>query len=250
MMWRKYQEPGNDLAKLAALKAALSSAKSDRAKSLEYVLEETFGTLKTFVPEFEEKVTTIQKKLSARSKEIEERNSSCDLLSRYTLDGFEVVRRLAHRENMPAHVLQLYGLPLDGTNPQPASAAEWIAVAKTFVEGAKEVEAQGFSVVSCPSPAEIEKFMKKAEREYNDVAGADRSYDMEQADIAEMRKGAENLIADVMDELRLTLRKMDMPSQRRVQRSYGAKFKYLKGEEVDPDDTEPIIDEGTGVQAS
>lgn len=245
-----YQDPGNDLAKLAALKAALASAKSDREKGLEYVLDETFGTLKTFVPALEEKVTTIQKKLSARSKEIEERNSACDLLSRFVLDAFEVARRLAVRENMPAHVLQLYGLPLDGTNPQPASAAEWIAVAKTFVEGSKEVEAQGFRVVSCPSPAEIEKYTKKAEREYNDVASADRSYDMEQAAIADMRKEAENLIADVMAELRLTLRKMDMPSQRRIQRSYGAKFKYLKGEEVDPDDPDPIIDEGTEIQAS
>lgn len=63
-------------------------------------------------------------------------------------------------------------------------------------------------------------------------------------------KEAENLIADVMAEMRLTLRKMDMPSQRRIQRSYGAKFKYLKGEEVDPDDNEPIVDETPGDIAS
>jgi len=35
-----------------------------------------------------------------------------------------------------------------------------------------------------------------------------------------------------MAELRLTLRKLDMPSQRRIKRSYGAPYEYLLGEPV------------------
>ena len=60
--------------------------------------------------------------------------------------------------------------------------------------------------------------------------------------MASARKEADELIGDIMAELRLTLRKMDNPSQRRVQRSYGARFKYLSGEPVDTDDTEPITE--------
>jgi hypothetical protein len=65
-----------------------------------------------------------------------------------------------------------------------------------------------------------------------------------------MRAQADELIADIMAELRLTLRKLDQLSQRRIQRSYGARFKYLQGEPVDPDDNEPVIDEVSEEPAS
>ena len=58
-----------------------------------------------------------------------------------------------------------------------------------------------------------------------------------------MRKKADELIDDIMAELRFSLRKLETPSQRRIMRSYGARYKYLKGEKVDPDDNEPIVDE-------
>ena len=245
-----YYKPGSDLARAAFLKTAFGAAKSDKEVGTEYILGETFKKLEPFATNFEEKVTKISQKLSSRSKEIDERNSHLGNLSTFVRDGFEVVRRQVNRENLPAHVLQLYGLPLDGTTPQPTTAAEWLTIAKTFVEGTKKVAEQGFQVVSCPSPEEIEKKLKKAEKEYEDVVTADRSYDDAQAGMADMRKEADELIADVMAELRLTLRKLDMPSQRRIQRSYGAQFKYLKGEEVDPGDNEPIIDEVTEEAAS
>ena len=52
---------------------------------------------------------------------------------------------------------------------------------------------------------------------------------------------ADELIGDIMAELRMTLRKMDAASQRRIMRTSGARFEYLRGEEVDPDDNDPIV---------
>jgi len=245
-----YLKAGSDTARLAFLKDSFAAAKSDKEAGKTYILEETFKNLKSFVPLLEDKVTTISQKLSARSKEIDERNSNMSKLSTFVRDGFEVTRRQVNRLSLPAHVLQLYGLPLDGTTPNPSSASEWLTIAKTFVEGAKKVAEQGYPAVACPSPEEIEHTRKNAQKEYDDVVTADRAFDEAQAGIADMRKQADELISDIMAELRLTLRKLDMPSQRRVQRSYGAKFKYLKGEDVDSDDTDPVIEEGTGVQAS
>jgi hypothetical protein len=43
----------------------------------------------------------------------------------------------------------------------------------------------------------------------------------------------------VVEQLRFNLRKKDAPSQRRVMRTYGARFRYLSGEPVDPDDPLP-----------
>jgi hypothetical protein len=238
-----YYPPRNDNARAAFLKTALASAKNDYEKGNTYILEDTFNTLKNFAPSFEEKVTTINQKLSNRSKELDEGNSALNALATYMRDVFEAVRRQVNRLNLPSHVITLYGLPLDGTTPNPSTATEWLTIARRFLEGTKEIEEQGFPVVSCPSPDEIKDVFKKAEKEYADVSAADRSYDETQAEIAESRKVADELISDIMAELRLTLRKMDNPSQRRVQRSYGARFKYLQGEEVDTDDLEPVTEE-------
>ena len=142
-----YYQHGSDHARVAFCKAALAAAKSDRQKGQEYVLDDTFKKLKSFTPKFEGKVTTITQKLSDRSKEIDERNSALDILATYVRDGFEVTRRQVNRLNLPAHVLHLYGLPLDGTTPYPSSAAEWLTIGKTFVEGAKKVEEKGHPVV-------------------------------------------------------------------------------------------------------
>ena len=65
---------------------------------------------------------------------------------------------------------------------------------------------------------------------------ADRAYDEAQEAVAALRGQADELIAEVMDELRFNLRRKDAPSQRRVMRTYGANFSYLKGEPRDADD--------------
>jgi len=44
------------------------------------------------------------------------------------------------------------------------------------------------------------------------------------------------LVDDVMAELRFHLRKLEASSQRRVMRTYGARYDYLKGEPADADE--------------
>jgi len=237
-----YIAPGSDHARIAFLKSTLGAAESDQCSGKGFILPETFTTLKAFAPVFEKKVTTISQNLSARSKEIDERNGALDVLSTYTRDGFEVARRQVSRLNLPARVLQLYGLPFDGKTPQPGSPVEWITIAKNFIEGAKKAKADGFPAVSCPSAEEIEQKLLIAEKEYSDVAASDRGYDNAQQGIADLRAKADELIEDIMAELRLALRKKDVPSQRRIMRTYGAQYQYLTGEPIDPDDTAPITD--------
>ena len=245
-----FEPPRSDTARVAFLNSAFGAAKSDKLSGKEFILEDSFEFLRSFSPKFEKKVTTLTQNLSERSKEIEERNSSLSLLSTYVRDGFEVARRQVNRLDLPVHVLNNYGLPQDGVTPYPATPVEWLTIAKTFVEGANKVKELGLPTVDCPSPEEIEQIRRKAEKEYKDVSSADRGYDDAQAGIADMRQKADELIGDIMAELRLTLRKLDYPSQRRIMRSYGARFKYLQGEEVDQDDNEPVTDEVTTDTAS
>jgi hypothetical protein len=48
-----------------------------------------------------------------------------------------------------------------------------------------------------------------------------------------LRAKADELISDVIDDLRYFLRKKDEPSQRRIMRSYGVTFKSLQDEPED-----------------
>lgn len=236
-----FVQPSNDTARAAFLNTALGAARSDQTAGNLYVLPDTYEQLQAFAPEFESKVTTINQRLSTRSKELDEGNSALDELTRYVRDGFEVLRRQVVRCNLPAHVLTSHGLPLDGKTPHPSTASEWLTIARTFLDGARKVKAEGFPVISCPAPEEIETVLQKADKEHAEVAAADRAYDEAQQEMADARRQADELIGDIMAELRLTLRKMDSPSQRRVMRSYGARFMYAAGEPVDEGDEHPVV---------
>ncbi len=49
----------------------------------------------------------------------------------------------------------------------------------------------------------------------------------------ELREQADDLIDDIAAELRFNLRKKDPASRRRIMRTYGVKYRYLKGEPVE-----------------
>jgi len=75
-----------------------------------------------------------------------------------------------------------------------------------------------------------------AQSEADDVAMADRAYDTAQKAVEALRAQADELIAEVMAELRFNLRKRDTPNRRRIIRTYGATYSYLAGEPVDAGD--------------
>ena len=126
----------------------------------------------------------------------------------------------------------MYGINQDGKTPRPTKAAEWLYIGRTFVKGAEAVAQQGFPPVAGPSAMEIEEKLTLAEKAHSEISTADRAYDMEQAEIAEMRERVNTLIRDIMAELRLTLRNLDMASQRRIKRSYGAVYKYQEEDDT------------------
>lgn len=100
-----------------------------------------------------------------------------------------------------------------------------------------------------PSAAQLQAVLAATMTKAEDVAMADRAYDEAQEAVAALRPQADELIEEVMAELRFNLRKKEPPSQRRIMRTCGARFRYLEGEPVDPDD-EPAAgkEEGSGVE--
>jgi guanyl-specific ribonuclease Sa len=62
------------------------------------------------------------------------------------------------------------------------------------------------------------------------------AFDHEQEDMADLNVEADDLIADIWDEVNFTFRKDSPPSKRRKMREYGCKFKPNPGETPSPDD--------------
>ncbi len=84
-----------------------------------------------------------------------------------------------------------------------------------------------------PSAAELDALVQSAQTEKEDVAIADREYGQAQEALAALRVQADELIDEVMAQLRYVLRRLEAPSQRRIMRTYGAEFAYLEGEPPD-----------------
>ena len=209
-------KPRSDKSRIAFLRNALSAAKSDYEKDIKYIFKETFDSLKDFAPAFENKYTLLSQKLAERSRIVKSSREALKVLEKYVKDGFSVLRRQITRLNLPEHVMYMYNINKDRKTPRPKRPSGWLTIARNFVEGDKKAEAGGYPPVASPSAKEIEEKMIAAEKAYAEITPADRAYDNEQADLAEMRKTANTLIKDIMAELRYSTRNLDAPSRRRI----------------------------------
>lgn len=203
-----------------------------------YVSPETVQKIITFLTVWLEKLLQLNKYLSEREKEIREKNDALDFLDMIMRDVWEVVKRRVRRQKLPAEVLTYYGLPLSGIVPKIGKEKDLLATAANMIKGDEEAIAAGYEAMINPSAAELQVALDAAKKELSEVAPADRNYDKAEEAVADLRPEADSLIEDVIDELKLKLRKRDAASQRRIISSYGAEIEYNTGN--GPVDDEPI----------
>ncbi len=110
--------PGNDNARLGFLKSTQNADQNDKAQGRNYVYPDTMEQVNSFVPLFGESLSRESARLSARSKEIEEKNVAYAEMMTYIRDGAEVLRRMVNQLKLPAQTFQLYGMPLNGKTPE------------------------------------------------------------------------------------------------------------------------------------
>ncbi len=231
-----YDAPNNDTQRLAFLNRSLETGLADVAAGNAYVSQATLDAIAASLPQFETVINAVSDKLGSRTKETHERAAAIEKIKTYTRDMWAVIKRRALRLEQPAAVLQFYQLPLDGVTPSPTTYEEWLALAAQVVQGDADAVAAGYPPALDPSAADLAAVLESTRAEVKDVAMADRAYDEAQKAVAALRPQADELITDVVAELRFTLRKQEASNQRRTMRTYGAHFRYLEGEPPDPDD--------------
>lgn len=178
-------------------------------------------------------------KLGDRTKEVREQN---DVLEKFEMTLRHLWRSLMQRVtrlNEPVEVLTYYGLPHDGTIPNPTTRKGWITLATKVVKGDEKAVSKSYEAIVNPSAQDLQTLLDTIKSEMKDVAKADRVYDETQEIVAEHRPEADEFISEVMSELRFNLRQKDRSSRRRIMRSYGAHYRYLKGETMEGEEEIP-----------
>lgn len=203
-----------------------------------YVSAITVQAITAFLITWVEKLLQVSKFLSVREKEIREKNVAVDYLDLVMRDVWEVQKRRRKRLDLPAEVLTYYGLPLSGIVPNIGKDKDMLTMAAKMVKGDAEAVLAGFDPIVNPSAAELETALDAAKKELSEVAPADRKYDEAEEALAKLRPEADELIKDVIDELKFNLRKRDAASQRRIIQSYGVEISYTNGSGPVDDDEE------------
>ena len=232
----QYRPPTSDETRLSALEQSHATATQDRAAGRKSITAEVLATIGTFLLVFRPLYQALARSLSGRIKEVRERELARVELDTYVRDFWEVLKRRAYRERQSAAVLAFYGLPADGIIPVLRTFDDLIHAAEQIVRGDADAIAAGHPAMSNPSAAAVAGPLAAARVQAADVPAADRAYTEAQVAIAAQRPLADQHIADVMDDLRSSLRRYDTPTQRRIMRTYGAHFEPLPGE---PPDAEP-----------
>jgi hypothetical protein len=243
----QYLAPGSHANRIIFLTRSAATGQVDIDAGRNYVTQTTVDAINALLPNYGTAVNAIPVASAGRTKEIRERNEAVSVVSNFTRDLWEVLKRRVNRNGEPAEVLQFYGLPLDGIVPKPTTSDEWLSSATKCVNGDAAAVVAGHAAMANPSATEVAAVLATANTEASEVAAADRTHDeaLETADT--FIPQADLLIEDIMAELRFNTRRMDYPSQRRVQRTYGARFRALPGEPSEGDQNETI---GTGDAAN
>jgi hypothetical protein len=216
----------SDNGRTHVLQTTVKTAKSDGDN---YVSATTVQDITNFLPNWNLKLEQVSQFLSVREKEVREKNIAMGFLDRIVRDVWEVEKRRVKRLDLPTEVLTYYQLPLNGNVPKTIKRKELLALAANMIQGDKEAVLAGFDPIVNPSAAELQTALDAAEKESAEVAPADRKYDEAEEEVSNLRPAADNLISDVVDEMKFNLRKRDRASQRRIIQSYGVEIDYTSG---------------------
>lgn len=216
----------SDNGRTHVLQTTVKTAKSDGDN---YVSATTVQDITNFLPNWNLKLEQVSQFLSVREKEVREKNIAMGFLDRIVRDVWEVEKRRVKRLDLPTEVLTYYQLPLNGNVPKTIKRKELLALAANMIQGDKEAVLAGFDPIVNPSAAELQTALDAAEKESAEVAPADRNFDEAEEEVSNLRPAADNLISDVVDEMKFNLRKRDRASQRRIIQSYGVEIDYTSG---------------------
>jgi len=241
--------PVTDLKRLEALEAAKNKADSTAPADLAFSAP-TLARLVTFLPLFRTEVQQMGSALSAQAAATGSSDAEKRRLFLHVSHFFQVFNLGVERNVYTAAQRAHFMLDVNSANlPRLKTEQEISTWGQRIITGDAARVAAGGAAMANPSAADVAAAHAAYTTAQNNQSTKKDAYDHEQEDVANMRTDADDLIADIWDEVEFTFRKETHSSMRRKAREYGIVYKPSPGESPSPDDYSiigTITDSATG----
>lgn len=227
--------PRSDQDRIYLLDKCIATAKSNLNQAQQTLNLEMIQKLENFLNTYESEYSKTSEASVDLLKETREKNKTLTELDLIVRDFFEVLRRRRRRKNHPKEIYTLFGLHLNGHNPKLTRHTEIISAAQSIVTGDKNAVQKGYPPMLNPSVEEVEEILNIAEKEFYEVAPADRILAGQQKKLRSFRNEADKLIRETALVIRFALRNNTPSNQRRIMKLYGFRYRYSKHEKVEED---------------
>lgn len=203
------------------------------------ILSETLVTqIEADLTDFTTSHQLLDTSLSARQQEVLEKNEFVGELMVYVRDFFDGLKRRTYRLHHPTSVMRLYGVSSEGDLPKLSGDNNLMEAARNIVRGDANAVEKGYIAMSNPTAAEVQEKLTAAEKEKAEVGPADSEYNRVQKELDAKRTPVDELIDEIADTIQFVMRKDSASNVRRVMRTYGFTYRYLKDEQPDEEEIE------------
>lgn len=228
--------PNSDAQRLQALQAAKAKAAVTDPAELAFSTD-LLNQLTNFLPQFDQKLQERSNALSAQTQATAGANPARARLAMYAKHFIHVLNMGIDRGVYPASARAYYKLHvLDGAMPAMGTDAQRLEWGQNVVNGDAARVADGGAPMTNPTAAEVGTELAALQAALADQLPAKDKYDKEQEEVERLRPEADQIIADVWDEVLFNYRKDGPSSMRRKAREYGVTYRPSKGETPSADE--------------
>ena len=221
-----YQSPQSDARRLQTLEQTITVDAQNKTNGHTFVRDEVITAATAVHAQFKPAMDVLSEKLSTRMQLIDDKDAAMQSLEWHVRDGWVGLKRRIRRQGLKPSVIVYYGLDEGAELPASMSQTDCLRYAQEMIGGDDEAAAAGFERLREPNQAEIQAAYTAANALYMSVPAADLAYDLAQKAVADLRPEVDEILADVVRDMRynLSIAKMDKESERRIMRGYGFTF--------------------------
>ena len=231
----RFRAPVADSKKIMFLEKSLEMASYDESTGKKYLSPNTVLKITALIPEYKislgHKQNVFKKKMGA----VGQKDKALAKLKLICCDFWEVLKRRTVRMGHSTSIFILFGLPTSGKVTFPTTKGNWIPVAEHIIYGEGELVKQGYPPMTNPAIDELTALCEIAAEKYRTVQSLEGDLVRALEVVKKIRKKADKLIWEIMQELRFGMRHNTKSNQRRVMKHYGAEFEYYPKKNTEED---------------